>query len=126
MNIPKDLKYTNDHEWVKIEGDIGTIGLTDYAQDQLSDIVFVEMPIVGDSFEKDEAFGTVEAVKTVADMMMPVGGEIIEINENLEDAPETMNSDPFGDGWIVKIKIANPDELNELLDAAEYKKLTEL
>lgn len=126
MNIPKDLKYTNDHEWVKIEGDIGTIGLTDYAQDQLSDIVFVEMPIVGDSFEKDEAFGTVEAVKTVADMMMPVGGEIIEINENLEDAPETINSDPFGDGWIVKIKIANPDELNELLDAAEYKKLTEL
>ncbi|MBC8455796.1 glycine cleavage system protein GcvH [bacterium] len=126
MNIPKDLKYTNDHEWVKIEGDIGTIGLTDYAQDQLSDIVFVEMPIVGDSFEKDEAFGTVEAVKTVADMMMPVGGEIIEINENLEDAPETINSDPFGDGWIVKIKIANPDELNELLDAAEYKELTEL
>ncbi len=123
MNIPNDLKYTNDHEWVKIEGDIVTIGLTDYAQDQLSDIVFVEMPEVGDAFGKDEPFGTVEAVKTVADMMMPVGGEITEINETLEDDPEILNSDPYGDGWIVKIKIENPAELDGLLDANEYSEL---
>ena len=123
MNIPQNLKYTNDHEWVKIENGIGTVGLTDYAQEQLSDIVFVEMPMVGDVFDKEEVFGTVEAVKTVADILMPIGGEIIEINESLEDAPEILNGDPYGDGWIVKIKIANPDELNQLLLAEDYKNL---
>lgn len=125
MNIPEDLKYTKDHEWLKIDGDEAIVGITDFAQKELGDIVFVEVDTVDETLEKEETFGTIEAVKTVSDLFMPVSGEVIEFNENLESAPETINSDPFGEGWIVKIKISNMDELNDLFDAAAYKELIE-
>ena len=125
MNIPEDLKYTKDHEWLKIDGDEALVGITDFAQKELGDIVFVEVDTVDETLEKEETFGTIEAVKTVSDLFMPVSGEVIEFNENLESAPETINSDPFGEGWIVKIKISNMDELNDLFDAAAYKELIE-
>ena len=122
MNVPNDLKYTNDHEWVKIEGDVATIGITDFAQGELGDIVYVEVETVGESIEKEEVFGTVEAVKTVTDLFMPMDGEIIEFNEMLETNPEKVNEDPYGDGWMIKVKI-DPSEDAGLLDADEYTEL---
>lgn len=120
MNIPQELKYTKDHEWVRIEGDIATVGITDFAQGELGDIVYVEVETVDEVLEKEEIFGTVEAVKTVSDLFLPVSGEIIEFNESLEDEPEKVNSDPYGEGWMVKIKLSNPSEVEELLSAEEY------
>ncbi len=125
MKIPEELKYTKDHEWLKIEGDEAFIGITDFAQNELGDIVFVEVETEGETLDKEEAFGTIEAVKTVSDMFMPVGGEVIEFNENLESSPETINSDPYGEGWVIKIKIANSDELKDLLTAEQYKEQIE-
>jgi glycine cleavage system H protein len=121
MNIPKELKYSNDHEWLKIEGDIAIVGITDFASKELGDIVFVEVETVGEEIEKEDVFGSIEAVKTVSDLLMPVGGEVIEFNEALEDAPETINSDPYGDGWIVKIKLADAKEADDMMDAAAYE-----
>jgi len=123
MNIPAELKYTKDHEWIKIEGDIATVGITDFAQGELGDIVYVEVDTLDEVLEKDAVFGTVEAVKTVSDLFLPLSGEIIEFNEGLEDEPEVVNSDPYGNGWMVKIKINNPDEASELLSDADYKEL---
>ncbi len=125
MNLPSDLKYTKDHEWVKIEGDIATIGVTDFAQSELGDIVYVEVETVGDTMDKDEVFGTVEAVKTVSDLFLPLSGEIIEFNESLESEPEKVNTDPYGEGWMIKLKLSNNDEIAELLDDAGYKTLVE-
>ena len=123
MSIPDDLRYSKDHEWARLENDTATVGITDFAQGELGDIIFVEFPNVGDSLNKGDTFGTVEAVKTVADLFMPISGEITAINSNLEDAPEEVNNDPYGAGWMVKIKPANPDEWDELLDAKGYKDL---
>ncbi len=120
MNIPSNLKYTKDHEWVKVDGDVATVGITDYAQDQLGDIVFVDIQTQGETLEKEEVFGAIEAVKTVADAFMPVSGEIIEVNAALEGAPQTVNTDPYGEGWMIKIKLTNPAELDELMDADAY------
>ncbi len=120
MNVPEGLKYTSDHEWAKVDGDVVVVGITDYAQGELGDVVFVEMPEVGSEVDKGETFGTIEAVKAVADLFSPVGGEVVEINEILEDTPETVNKDPYGEGWMVKIKMNNPAELDELMDAAAY------
>lgn len=125
MNIPENLKYTKDHEWAKIDGDIATIGITDFAQKELGDIVFVEIETVGETLEKEVTFGTVEAVKTVSDLFMPLGGEIIEKNDGLDDSPESINKDPYGDGWMIKIKISDRSEIEELLDAEAYKALIE-
>ena len=121
MNIPSELKYTKDHEWIKVEGDILTVGITDFAQGELGDIVYVEVETVDETFEADEVFGTVEAVKTVSDLFLPVSGEIIEFNETLEDEPEKVNSDPYGEGWMVKIKMSDKSQLDDLLDADAYK-----
>ena len=121
MNVPANLKYTKDHEWVKIEGDVATVGITDFAQGELGDIVYVEVETLDETLDKDEVFGTVEAVKTVSDLFLPLSGEIIEFNENLESEPEKVNSDPYGEGWMIKIKISNPDEIDTLLDDAGYK-----
>ena len=121
MNIPENLKYTKDHEWLRVEGNEAFIGVTEFAQGELGDIVFIEVETIGETLEKEEAFGTIEAVKTVSDMFMPVSGEILEFNEELEATPELVNQDPYGKGWIVKIKISNPDQINELLDAVAYK-----
>jgi glycine cleavage system H protein len=123
MNIPDNLKYTKDHEWLRIEGDTAVIGITDYAQNELGDIVFVEVETVGEKLDKEEAFGTIEAVKTVSDLFMPVAGEVTEFNEDLEEHPEIINSDPYGKGWIVKIKLGNPSEVESLLDADSYNEL---
>lgn len=123
MNIPAELKYTKEHEWIRVEGNEAFIGITDYAQGELGDIVFIEIDTVGETLDKEETFGTIEAVKTVSDMFMPLSGEILEFNEKLEEAPETVNKDPYGDGWIIKVKITNNDELAELLDADAYKEL---
>ncbi|WOO39579.1 glycine cleavage system protein GcvH [Rubellicoccus peritrichatus] len=120
-DIPSDLKYTKQHEWVRVEGDLATIGITDYAQGSLGDITFIELPNVGDSMAAHETFGVVESVKAASDIYMPISGEIAEINESLEDAPENANNDPYGDGWIVKIKISNPSDLDALLDASAYE-----
>jgi len=125
MNIPENLKYTKDHEWVKVDGDIATIGITDFAQGELGDIVFVEIETVGETLEKEETFGTVEAVKTVSDLFMPMSGKIIEKNKDLDDSPEVVNKDPYNQGWMIKVKISDPSEYDELLDAAAYKKLIE-
>jgi len=121
MNIPADLKYSKDHEWIRIEGDTAVIGITDFAQSELGDIVYVEIETVGDTLDRDEIFGTVEAVKTVSDLFLPLTGEIIEFNENLEDEPEAVNSDPYGEGWMIKLKYSNPEEIDDLLDDAAYK-----
>jgi glycine cleavage system H protein len=121
MNIPQNLKYTKDHEWVLIEGDVATVGITDFAQGELGDIVYVEVETIGDTLEKDEVFGTVEAVKTVSDLFLPLTGEVLEFNEVLEDEPEKVNESPYEEGWMIKMKITNLDEVNELLDAAAYK-----
>ncbi len=123
MSIPADLKYTADHEWARNEGGLVTIGITDFAQGELGDIIFVEYPEVGDTFEVGEVFGTVEAVKTVADLMMPLAGEIVEINGGLEDAPESVNKDPYGAGWMVKIKLNDAAAFDQLLDAEAYKEI---
>ena len=123
MNIPSNLKYTKDHEWVSVEDGIATIGITDFAQGELGDIVFVEFPEIGDSFEAGDPFGTIEAVKTVVDIYAPVSGEIVEINEGLDNDPDKVNSNPYGDGWIVKVKISNSDELDELMNAVSYEEL---
>ncbi len=123
MNVPQELKYTKDHEWVRIEGDIATVGVTDFAQGELGDIVYVEVETVGETLEKEEVFGTVEAVKTVSDLFSPLSGEIIEFNESLEDTPEKVNSDPYGDGWMVKIRISDQDQLADLLSASDYKEI---
>ena len=123
MNIPENLKYTKDHEWISIEGDIATVGITSFAQGELGDIVYVDIETVDEAFDKDEVFGSVEAVKTVSDLFMPLSGEIIEFNEALEDAPEKVNSDPYGDGWMIKIRMSNTEELDQLLDDAAYKKV---
>jgi len=121
MNIPDDLHYTKDHEWVRLEGDTVTVGITDFAQGELGDIIFVEFPSVGDAFNQGDPFGTVEAVKTVADLFIPVSGEIIAVNTDLEETPEKVNNDPYGEGWMVKVRLTNPGEGDELLNAAAYK-----
>lgn len=123
MNIPANLKYTKEHEWIAIDGDIATIGITDFAQSELGDIVYVEIQTVGETLSKDEVFGSVEAVKTVSDLFMPVGGEILEFNEELESNPEAVNKDPYGAGWMIKVKVSNVDELGELMDASAYEAL---
>jgi glycine cleavage system H protein len=125
MNIPENLKYSNDHEWLRVEGEEAYIGITDFAQGELGDIVFVEVETIDETLENGEVFGTVEAVKTVSDLLLPVGGTILELNEKLEDEPELINKDPYGEGWIVKIKLTNPAEAGEMLDAAAYKSLIE-
>jgi glycine cleavage system H protein len=121
MKILDNLKYTKDHEWIRVEGNEAFIGISDFAQHELGDIVFVDIPSVGDTLDKEDSFGSIEAVKTVSDLFMPVGGEILEFNEALEADPAIINNDPYGEGWIVKIRVTNSDELNELLDAAAYK-----
>lgn len=122
MNTPNELKYTKDHEWVKIEGDTAIIGITDYAQSELGDIVYVDVDTEGDELEAGEVFGTIEAVKTVSDLFLPVSGEVVEVNAKLEDEPELVNSDPYGDGWIIKVKVSDLNE-GELLDAEAYQEL---
>ena len=123
MNIPSNLKYTKDHEWVLIDGDVATVGITDFAQKELGDIVYVEVETLDQTLAKDEVFGTVEAVKTVSDLFLPLSGEIFEFNDDLEVNPENVNSDPYGKGWMIKVKIANPAEIEELLSDASYKEL---
>ncbi|MCX2837199.1 glycine cleavage system protein GcvH [Salinimicrobium sp. MT39] len=125
MKIPKDLKYTNDHEWVRIEGDVAIVGITDFAQGELGDIVYVEVETVDETLDREEVFGTVEAVKTVSDLFAPLSGEIIEFNESLEDEPEKVNSDPYGEGWMVKIRFSDPSQLDDLLSAEEYTEIVE-
>lgn len=123
MNIPKDLKYTKDHEWILIEGDMATVGITDFAQSELGDIVYVEVETTGEDLDNEAVFGTVEAVKTVSDLFMPVSGTIESFNEQLEGTPELVNEDPYGDGWMIKIKLKNLDEIDSLLDSEGYEKL---
>ena len=123
MNIPKDLKYTKDHEWVRIAGDVATIGVTDFAQSELGDIVFVEIETIDESLDSEEVFGSVEAVKTVSDLFMPLGGTVIEVNESIESNPELVNSDPYGEGWMIKIKISDPEEIDNLLNFDAYSNL---
>jgi glycine cleavage system H protein len=123
MNVPAELKYTKDHEWIKVEGDTVTLGITEFAQGELGDIVYVEVETEGETLAKEEVFGTVEAVKTVSDLFMPVSGEVTEFNEAIESAPESVNNDPYGDGWMIKVAISNPSELDELLSADQYKEL---
>ena len=123
MNIPSNLKYTKDHEWVKIEGNTATVGITSFAQGELGDIVYVDVDTLDDSVEKDEVFGSVEAVKTVSDLFMPLSGEVIEFNEDLEDEPEMVNNDPYGKGWMIKISIKDNSQIEELLDAQAYQEL---
>ena len=120
LNLPEDVKYTEDHEWVKLAGDTAKIGISDYAQDQLGDIVFVELPGVGDSFAKGDEFGTLESVKAVSELYMPVGGEVTAINEALEDAPELVNTDPYGEGWMIEVKVADASEAETLLNKDGY------
>ncbi|MBL1278721.1 MAG: glycine cleavage system protein GcvH [Fluviicola sp.] len=123
MNIPENLKYTKDHEWISIDGDVATVGVTDFAQGELGDIVYVEIETEGESLDKEEVFGSVEAVKTVSDLFMPLSGEIIEFNEELESEPETVNSDAYGKGWMIKIKMSDASEVADLIDASAYKEL---
>lgn len=123
MNFPEELKYTKEHEWVKIEGDVATIGVTDFAQSELGDVVFVEIETEGETLDKDEVFGTVEAVKTVSDLFMPLSGEIVEVNADLEDAPESVNEAPFEAGWMIKVKMSDASEADALMDVAAYKEL---
>lgn len=123
MNIPSELKYTKDHEWVAIEGDVATIGITDFAQSELGDIVYVEVETVDETLDADEVFGTVEAVKTVSDLFLPLSGEITEFNESLEDEPEKVNTDPYGDGWMIKVKVSDVSDVDNLMSADDYKAL---
>ena len=121
MNFPQNLKYTNEHEWIRVEGDIAYVGITDYAQEQLGDIVFVDIPIVGETLEAGETFGTIEVVKTISDLFLPLAGEILEQNEALEENPELVNKDPYGEGWLIKMKPADASAAEDLLDAEAYK-----
>jgi glycine cleavage system H protein len=123
MNIPDSLKYTKDHEWIRVEGEEAVVGITDYAQNELGDIVFVDVETEGETLDREETFGTIEAVKTVSDLFMPVGGEVTEFNDKLEQNPEIVNKDPYGDGWLIKIKISDASEIDDLLDAEAYKEL---
>ncbi|UII80858.1 glycine cleavage system protein GcvH [Flagellimonas sp. CMM7] len=123
MNIPAELKYTKDHEWIKIDGDIATVGITDFAQGELGDIVYVEVETLDETLEKEEVFGTVEAVKTVSDLFLPLSGEIVAFNEALEDEPEKVNTDPYGEGWMIKIKMSNTSEVDTLMTDEDYKAL---
>lgn len=123
MNIPTELKYTKDHEWVKIDGEIATIGITDFAQQELGDIVYIEIESVGETLDAEEVFGTVEAVKTVSDLFMPLNGEVLEFNTALEDTPESVNDDPYKSGWMIKVKIEDPSQISDLLDFDAYKQL---
>ncbi|HBH50071.1 MAG TPA: glycine cleavage system protein GcvH [Bacteroidales bacterium] len=123
MNIPAELKYTKDHEWIRVEGDVATVGVTDYAQGELGDVVFIEIETEGEELAKEEVFGTIEAVKTVSDLFMPVAGEVTEVNGQLEDTPDAVNKDPYGEGWLIKIKMSDASQLNELLDAKAYEEL---
>ena len=123
MNVPGDLFYTKDHEWLKVEGQFGYVGVTDFAQGELGDVVFIEIETMGETLKKEEVFGTIEAVKTVSDMFMPVGGEILEVNPALEDSPDVVNKDPYGKGWMIKIKISDAAEVKQLLSAENYKTL---
>ena len=123
MNIPSNLKYTKDHEWILLDGEIATIGITDFAQKELGDIVYVEVETLDQTLEKDEVFGTVEAVKTVSDLFLPLAGEIVEFNDSLETSPEVVNSDPYGKGWMIKVKVANVSDFDELLSSDGYKTL---
>ena len=123
MNIPSELKYTKDHEWIRVEGDVITIGITDFAQSELGDIVYVEVETLDETLDAEEVFGTVEAVKTVSDLFLPVAGEVIEFNENLEDSPESVNTDPYGDGWMIKIKMSDTSQIDSLLSADAYKEI---
>ena len=125
MEFSKELKYSKDHEWVKVEGDVSYIGITEFAQGELGDIVFVDIDTEGETLEKEEVFGSIEAVKTVSDLFMPISGEVLAFNEKLEDAPELINSDPYGDGWIIKISVSDATELDSILDADSYKELVE-
>lgn len=124
MKTPENLKYTKDHEWLKIDGNVATVGITEFAQSELGDIVYVEVETLDETLGKDEVFGTVEAVKTVSDLFLPLSGEIIEFNEALEDEPEKVNTDPYGEGWMVKVKFSDQSELENLMDADAYKKIT--
>ena len=123
MNIPSELKYTKDHEWISLDGDIATVGITDFAQRELGDIVYIEVETIGETLNADEVFGTVEAVKTVSDLFLPVSGEIIEFNESLEDTPEEVNLNPYSNGWMIKMKVSNIDDLSTLLNAEQYQEL---
>lgn len=123
MHIPEELKYTKDHEWARIEGDVATVGITDYAQSELGDIVYVELPQIGKKTKQSESFGTIEAVKAVSDLFAPLSGEIIEVNNTLANQPEIINKDPYGEGWLVKIKFSNQNEINNLLDKSTYEEL---
>jgi len=123
MNVPVNLLYTKDHEWLRVEGNFGYVGVTDFAQGELGDVVFIEIETVGETLKKEKVFGTIEAVKTVSDMFMPVGGEILEVNPLLAESPQVVNKDPYGKGWMVKIKISNLSEVNDLLSAGKYKAL---
>ena len=125
MEFPKELRYSREHEWVAVEENVATIGITDYAQDQLGDIVYVELPEVGTQVTKDEAFGVVESVKAVSDIYAPVSGTVTEVNVGLPDSPETINEDPYGDAWMIRVEMSDPDELEDLMKAAEYKKFVE-
>ncbi|MFM1876727.1 MAG: hypothetical protein RL266_2464 [Bacteroidota bacterium] len=123
MNIPQDLKYTKEHEWIKLDGDVATVGITDFAQGELGDIVYVEIETEGETLAAEEVFGTVEAVKTVSDLFMPLSGEVVEFNTGLEADPEAVNRDPYGAGWMIKIKVSDPSQMSSLLDAAAYSEL---
>ena len=123
-NIPEDLHYSRDHEWIRVEGDVGTIGITDHAQNSLGDVVYVELPKEGDSFSAHEPFGSVESVKAVSEIFSPIGGKVIEVNEALQDEPERVNTDPYGEGWMIRVRMTNPGEVDSLLNAAEYEDFT--
>ena len=123
MNIPEELKYTEEHEWVKIEDNIAIVGITDFAQGELGDIVYLEIDTLGSQIDSNEVFGTVEAVKTVSDLFMPVNGKVVDVNSSLEDNPEAVNDDPYGDGWIIKIEVSNPSDIDALMNSEEYKNL---
>ena len=123
MNIPADLLYTKDHEWIRVEDGIGIVGITDFAQSELGDVVFIEIETIGETLKKEDTFGTIEAVKTVSDLFMPVGGEALEVNPELETSPSLINTDPYGKGWLIKVRITNPAELSDLLTAEQYKSL---
>jgi glycine cleavage system H protein len=123
MNTPEDLKYTSDHEWIRVEGDVACIGITDFAQGELGDIVYIEIETQGETLDKEEVFGTVEAVKTVSDLFMPITGEVLEVNSELEDTPDAVNTDPYGKGWMIKVKIDDASELDDLLSVEQYKEV---
>ena len=123
-NVPEDLHYSKDHEWIRVEGDVGVIGITDHAQNSLGDVVYVELPKAGESFSAHEPFGSVESVKAVSEIFSPVGGEVVEVNEALQDEPERVNTDPYGEGWMIRVRMTNPGEVDSLLSAAEYEDFT--